>query len=106
MLSLPIRQRGYGAAAPGPKGRCVGVPAEVVAARVREGTPVTDQFDMTLTDVELLAELELSADLMVAANASDGPLSPETIDRILQGHPVDDEPGRVPPGIPPPRRPG
>jgi hypothetical protein len=66
---------------------------------------VPDQFDMTLTDPELLTELELCADLMVAANASDTPLSTETIDRILKGAPADDaEPSPASGGLPAPRR--
>jgi hypothetical protein len=66
---------------------------------------VPDQFDMTLTDPELLTELELCADLMVAANSSDSALSLETIDCILRGAPADDanlDP--APRDIPPPRR--
>ena len=64
-----------------------------------------DQFDMSLTDPELLTELELCADLMVAANSSDTPLSIETIDRILTGTPADDDaPGPSSGGIPAPRR--
>jgi hypothetical protein len=64
---------------------------------------VPDQFDMTVTDPELLAELELCADLMVAANACDSSLPLESIDCILKGRPVDAEPSRVSGGIPPPR---
>ena len=64
-----------------------------------------DQFDMTVTDPELLAELELCADLMVAANSSDTALSIETIDCILKDAPTDDaEPSPASGGIPPPRR--
>ena len=64
-----------------------------------------DQFDMTLNDPELLTELELCADLMVAANSSDTALSIEAIDYILKGAPADDaEPGPASGGIPPPRR--
>lgn len=64
-----------------------------------------DQFDMTLTDPELLAELELCADLMVAANSSDTALSIEIIDCILKGGPDDDaEPSPASGDIPPPRR--
>ncbi|MFL6001866.1 MAG: hypothetical protein ACJ72P_03560 [Nocardioides sp.] len=59
-----------------------------------------DQFDMTVTDPELMAELELCADLMVAANASDSVLSLEAIDCILNGNA---EPIRVSEGIPTPR---
>lgn len=64
-----------------------------------------DQFDMTVTDPELLAELELCADLMVAANSSDTALPIETIDCILKDAPTDDaESGPASGGIPPPRR--
>ena len=42
-----------------------------------------DQFDVTLIDSELEEELELIADLMIAANASPDALSIEAIDRIL-----------------------
>ena len=64
-----------------------------------------DQFDMSLTDPELLTELELCADLMVAANSSDTALSIETIDLILKGAVTDDSaPGPGSGGIPPPRR--
>jgi hypothetical protein len=66
---------------------------------------VPDQFDMTLTDPELLTELELCADLMVAANSSDTALCIETIDRILMGAPADDAESSPALGdIPPPRR--
>ena len=64
-----------------------------------------DQFDMTLTDPELLAELELCADLMVAANSSDTALSIEIIDSILKGGPADRaEHGHASGDVPPPRR--
>ena len=64
-----------------------------------------DQFDMTVTDPELLRELELCADLMVAANSSDTALSTETIDCVLRGAPGDDaESTPASGGVPPPRR--
>ena len=47
-----------------------------------------DQFDVTLTDTELLTELGLTTDLMIAANTSTGPLSTQTIDGILSVVPV------------------
>lgn len=47
--------------------------------------PVPDQFDVTLIDPELLTELEVLTDLMIAANTSPGALSSEAIDCILQG---------------------
>jgi hypothetical protein len=70
---------------------------------VRGGVLVPDQFDMTVTDPELLAELELCADLMVAANASESALSLEAIDCIVKGRPADAERNRVWEGVPPPR---
>ena len=42
-----------------------------------------DQLDVTLEDGDLLAEVELTARLMVATNASDHVLSPQEIDRVL-----------------------
>jgi hypothetical protein len=66
---------------------------------------VHDQFDLSMTDPELIAELELCADLMVAANASDTALSLETIDCILKDAPADDAEPRPASGVvPPPRR--
>ncbi|MFT4286267.1 hypothetical protein [Nocardioides sp.] len=42
-----------------------------------------DQFDVSLEDAELLREVELTTNLIVAASESDGPLSVEEIDAIL-----------------------
>lgn len=42
-----------------------------------------DPLDVELQDDELLAEVELTASLIVAANDADGHLSAEEIDRIL-----------------------
>lgn len=47
-----------------------------------------DQFDVTLTDPDLLTELEVLTDLMIAANTSPTALSSETIDCILKSGPV------------------
>lgn len=58
-----------------------GVPT-VDVADVR-GTRVKDQLDVALEDPELLAEVELVAALMAAANASETALSPVEIDRLL-----------------------
>lgn len=52
-------------------------------ATSREERAMSDQFDVTLEDPELLLEVELTANLMVAASESDGPLPQEEIDRIL-----------------------
>jgi hypothetical protein len=54
------------------------------AKTCRAGVRAMDnQFDFELVDRALLEELELTTDLMLAANASDGPLSQAEIDRIL-----------------------
>ena len=44
---------------------------------------MTDPFDDEVQDDDLLAEVELTANLIVAANQSDGALTDEEIDRIL-----------------------
>jgi hypothetical protein len=49
---------------------------------------VHDQFELTLIDNELLTELELITDLMIAANSSASSLSTQTIDGILSVVPV------------------
>ena len=43
----------------------------------------TDPFNVELQDDDLLAEVELTASLIVAANQSEGRLTSEEIDRIL-----------------------
>ncbi len=47
------------------------------------GAQLYDQFDITLEDPDLLGEVELTTDLIVAANESDQLLSAAEIDRIL-----------------------
>lgn len=42
-----------------------------------------DQFDVSLEDVELLDELQLTTDLMVVASTTDRHLTTEEIDAIL-----------------------
>ena len=49
---------------------------------VASGVPGETGAD-DLQDDDLRQEIELVADLVVAASASDGPLSPAEIDRIL-----------------------
>jgi hypothetical protein len=44
---------------------------------------VHDQFDVTLEDADLLGEVELTTNLIIAASESDGHLSADAIDRIL-----------------------
>ena len=42
-----------------------------------------DQFDVSLEDADLLGEVELTTNLIIAASESDEHLSPEEIDEIL-----------------------
>ena len=42
-----------------------------------------DQLNVPLEDVELLAEVELTTNLIIAASEADGRLTDEEIDRIL-----------------------
>jgi hypothetical protein len=42
-----------------------------------------DQFDVSLEDAELLREVELTTNLIIAASESDERLSAEEIDQIL-----------------------
>ncbi|MFC7493193.1 MULTISPECIES: hypothetical protein [unclassified Nocardioides] len=42
-----------------------------------------DQFDISLEDSDLLGEVELTTNLIIAASETDGPLSVDEIDRIL-----------------------
>lgn len=42
-----------------------------------------DQFDVTLEDSDLLGEVELTTNLIIAASESDEPLSIDQIDEIL-----------------------
>jgi hypothetical protein len=51
-------------------------------AEHREGD-MHDQFDVSLEDAELLREVELTTNLIIAATESDDRLSAEEIDRIL-----------------------
>ncbi len=44
---------------------------------------VYDQFDVTLEDSDLLREVELTTNLIIAASEAEEPLSLAEIDRIL-----------------------
>lgn len=44
---------------------------------------VYDQFDVTLEDSDLLREVELTTNLIIAASEADHRLTTEEIDRIL-----------------------
>ena len=46
-----------------------------------------DQFDVTLEDADLLGEVELTTNLIIAASEADDHLTIEEIDRILGVHP-------------------
>ena len=49
----------------------------------KEGPGVHDQFDVTLEDADLLGEVELTTNLIIAASEADEHLSTAEIDRIL-----------------------
>jgi hypothetical protein len=51
--------------------------------RIWEAKRVTDQFDVSLEDSELMGEVELTTNLIIAASESDGRLTQEEIDQIL-----------------------
>jgi hypothetical protein len=46
-------------------------------------TNTSDPLDVQLEDFELLTEVRLLAELMVAAAETDDPLAPATVDRLL-----------------------
>jgi hypothetical protein len=54
---------------------------------------VDDQLNVPLEDSELLAEVELTTNLIIAASESDAPLDQEQIDNLL-GVPKVPEQGR------------
>jgi hypothetical protein len=53
------------------------------STREREEPQVHDQFDVTLEDADLLGEVELTTNLIIAASESDDHLSADQIDQIL-----------------------
>jgi hypothetical protein len=59
-----------------------------VADRYVRGAAVQDQFDISLEDSELLREVELTTDVIIAATESNAPLSASEIDDILGIAPV------------------
>jgi len=48
---------------------------------------MTDDMDTVLHDDDLLAEIELTSELMILATESNGPVSQRSIDAVLQGNP-------------------
>jgi len=58
-------------------------PMSPVVGAGQGGRAMGDQFDVTLEDPELLQEVELTTNLIIAASETDEHLSVEEIDRIL-----------------------
>ncbi|MFB9312290.1 hypothetical protein [Nocardioides plantarum] len=54
-----------------------------------------DQFDVSLEDVDLLGEVELTTNLIIAASEADERLGSDEIDRILGVVPVPPHPRRA-----------
>ena len=63
-------------------------------ARGKGSELMHDQFDVTLEDVDLLGEVELTTNLIIAASESEDHLSEEEIDRILGVVPQPPQPRR------------
>ena len=59
------------------------MPLALVAGATPEGGGMHDQFDVTLEDADLLGEVELTTNLIIAASEADDHLSTAEIDRIL-----------------------
>jgi hypothetical protein len=57
---------------------------------------MTDPLSMNPKDEELLSEIVLLTDLMIAANEADGRVPPDTLDLILAGTPLAREPAALP----------
>ncbi|MEQ7848808.1 hypothetical protein [Nocardioides kribbensis] len=57
------------------------------------GGAVHDQFDVSLEDADLLGEVELTTNLIIAASESDEHLPQTMIDEILGVGPADAQPG-------------
>lgn len=57
--------------------------SRLARSQVRQVSLIEDQFDVDLVDHALLEEVELTAELIVAASQSEAPLSLAEIDRIL-----------------------
>ena len=58
------------------------LPSEA-AETERGDSPVNDQLDVTVHDTEVLAEIEMMTNLIIATSESDGPLPQVQIDEIL-----------------------
>jgi hypothetical protein len=51
---------------------------------------MSDQFDVSLEDPDLLGEVEMTTNLIIAASEAPGPLDQEEIDAILGVVPADE----------------
>ena len=51
--------------------------------RPRKAAAVNDQLDVTIHDTEVLDEIEMMTNLIIATSESDGPLTQGRIDGIL-----------------------
>lgn len=59
----------------------------------RKGGDVDDKLNVPLEDAELLAEVELTTNLIIAASESEATLSQEQVDKLLGlGEPVPPRP--------------
>jgi hypothetical protein len=56
---------------------------------------VDDQLNVPLEDAELLAEVEMTTNLIIAASESESPLAQDEVDRLLGVQPQDPSP--IPP---------
>ena len=65
---------------------------------MRDGgsSAVDDQLNVPLEDVELLAEVELTTNLIIAASESDHTLSQAEVDRILGVGEAAEAPNNIP----------
>ena len=55
-----------------------------------------DQLNVPLVDAELLAEVELTTNLIIAASESDGTLTQDQVDQILGVGSSDEAPTTIP----------
>ena len=74
---------GLGVSSPEASGRLVPGGHDRLTGHVREHVTVHDEFDVTLEDADLLGEVELTTNLIIAASEADEHLSIGEIDEIL-----------------------
>jgi hypothetical protein len=66
-----------------PWGRLVWIKVPAPSHPVCEVVFVPDQFDVSLEDADLLGEVELTTNLIIAASETDAHLTQQEIDEIL-----------------------